>query len=118
MEDQVQGDSQAYQDDLRQRIAKRMREQKDRKGVSITQKNLRRRQAQLAKECRASENANVVLDKLLKEKRDMDTLATDPDNNMLDLAIAREARRKRNKKGSIADTSGEINMYEERILKL
>ena len=38
-------DSQAYQDDLRQRISKRMREQKDSKSVSITEKNLRRRQA-------------------------------------------------------------------------
>ena len=81
-------DSEAYLDDLRQRIAKRMRDQKDSKSVSIIQKNLRRRQAQIIRENKINAEGNKVLAKLEQEKR-MESLETEPGDG-LDNAIARQ----------------------------
>ena len=111
------GFDEAYQEDLRQRISKRMREQKDSKSVSITQKNLRRRQAQQARESRIQSDAKIIYEKLAKE-REQETLITEGDNTLLDDAIAKERRRKRRTQSNRPDESGEINLYEERILKL
>ena len=44
-------------------------------------------------------------------------MSTDPDN-MLDVAIIRRENKRKRQKDKVADSIGEINLYEERLLKL